>query len=220
MAVGGCSGPQTPGTEEPEGIGGDPFASETTGEGATDTEQEGEAVAPDTPAEPEEAPAAAKGPGRLRINIKASGEPARAKVRIMTADVEPEVVAEGTAPHTFEVASGTYDVEATLLTTLDRPQKRLTNVRVPAHDVEEREVVFTVGKIVLQPMRGRAKVGKRVRWRYAGGGDWFEQDSRAGQEVLLSTGRYDAEVTVGRTAITIQDVQVYEGKRTVTAPIN
>ena len=59
-----------------------------------------------------------------------------------------------------------------------------------------------------------------MRWRYIGGGVWFEQTSTAGEEIILSAGRYDAEVMVSRRAITIEDIQVYEGRRTISPEVH
>ena len=164
--------------------------------------------------EPEPEPVAA-GPGQIKVLIKIGSKRAKGAVRILTADVDPTVVEEGPATQVFDVPAGRYDVEVTCHDTLDRPEKRLRDVQINPGETVEREVPFVVGNITLQPVRGRRKVGTKVRWRYTGGDEWFEKGSNAGEEVLLSAGRYDAEVLVGRTKITIRDIQVYEGRRTV-----
>lgn len=206
LALAACSGgTQSVDLEEPsaEPDEGDPFAEEA-GDESAEAEEEPE------PAEPVRG-----GGGRLKVLIKVSGAAGTGSLRILTADVEPRIIDEGPASKTYDVPAGRYDVEVTLHDTLDRPEKRLRDVPVKAGGTTEREVNFIVGQITLQPVRGRSKVGTDIRWRYSGGTEWFEQGSRAGEEIILSAGRYDAEVLVGRTKITIRDIQVYEGRRSV-----
>jgi hypothetical protein len=215
LALAGCSGAsQSVDAEEPGAGGG---VDEESPSGNDDGElggldEEGESSEAEEEEEPGES---GGGAGRLKVLVKASGEDATGSVRILTAEADPRVVDEGPASKTYEVPPGRYDVDVILHDSLDRPEKRLTDVPVKAGGLTEREVDFVIGQITLQPVRGRSKVGTDIRWRYMGGTDWFEQVSQAGQEVVLSAGRYDAEVLIGRTKITIRDIQVYEGRRTV-----
>jgi hypothetical protein len=158
-------------------------------------------------------------PGKLHVVVKASGQPASGNLRILTADINPRIVDEGSTGETYEVPAGRYDIDVILEDTIDRPEKRLRDVPVTAGQVTEREIEFTIGQLTLQPRQGKRKVGSDIRWRYAGGGDWFERSSKAGEEVELSTGRFDAEVLVGNTKVTIRDIQVYEGRRTISPEI-
>lgn len=203
----GCSSSQTDDVEEPS----DDLTEQTDQSEYTETETETEA---------EEAPVPEKtGPGSLKIVIKSSGQDATGNIRILTAEVDPQLVDEGPAGRSYQLKAGNYDVEVTMDTTLDKPQKRLRDVRIKAGELTEREINFPVGTIKLIPKRGRRKVGSKLRWRYAGGGDWFEKSTRVGEPITLSCGRYDAEVQIGRMKIVIADVQVYEGSRTVSAPV-
>lgn len=213
MALAAC-GPATtsgPGPEEPETYaepepGGEP-AFEEGGEASEEAEPFGE---------PAEAPRG--GGGQLRVKIMASGEAGTGSVRVISSD--KQVAAEGPSSRTFEVPTGTYDLEVTFDGALDRPEKRVSGVRVGPGETTVAEVTFTIGQVTLQPRMGKRSVGKQIRWRYSGGGDWFEQASEAGQEVVLSAGRYDAEVEVNKRAITITDIQVYEGRRTISPEVH
>jgi hypothetical protein len=209
VSMSGCSSTQEGGAEDPTDVPTD----DGTGDGAGTMSAD-----PEPEPEPEPEPAAS-GPGRIHIKVLASGQPASGHVRILTADVDPQIVDEGPASQTFDLSSGSYDVEVRMDETLDRPEKRLRDVRIPVGDTVEREVNFPVGTIKLQPRRGRGAIRSKVRWRYAGGGDWFEGTSNTGEDLTLSCGRYDAEITVNRTAIVISDVQVYEGRRSISPPI-
>jgi hypothetical protein len=224
LAVGllavGCSSTQGEGPEEPIGEPtGDPV--DEGGEESGDTGRVDEFEDSGSVSENEEAAEAPMtgGTGRLRVKITTSGEAASAKLRILTSAVEPQVVEEGTSEQTFDLRAGRYDVEATLSTTLDHAQKRLQDVPIKAGETTERTIDYPVGTIVLQPMRGASKVRSKIRWRFQGGGDWFEQTSNTGEELTLSAGRYDAEIMVGKMAITINDIQVYEGKRTLSPQV-
>jgi hypothetical protein len=159
------------------------------------------------------------GETRLRVKVLMSGEEASGQVRIVSARAERTVVGSGSSRQTFDLEPGEYDVEVTLEDAFDRPEKLVKGVEVLPGRTTVHEVPFVVGTIKLQPMRGRQMVGKEIRWRYSGAGDWFPTTTEAGQEITLSAGRYDAEVTVGRQNITINDIQVYEGKRTVSPEI-
>ncbi len=203
----GCSSPQ--GDDDTTAVTPD----DGTAEGSDDP------LETDSPEEVDEPEPAATGPGRLRISIKASGQPASGRVRILTAEVEPQVVEEGPASQTFDLPAGQYDLQVTMEDTMDQPVKRLRDVPVRAGDTTERDVNFPVGIIKLQPRRGRSIVRSKVRWRYNGGGDWFEGNSQTGEDLTLSCGRYDAEINHGRTAIVIEDIQVYEGRRNISPSI-
>lgn len=211
----GCSSTQSEGPEEPT------IEATETGEGTEETGNvdtfEDSASVGET--ESEEGEPMSGGSGRLKVKVSAGGERASAKLRIITASVDPQVVDEGTSEQTFDLPAGRYDVEATITTTLDPAQKRLQDVPVKAGETTERTLDFPVGTIKLQPMRGNSQVRSKVRWRYGGGGDWFEKTSNTGEEVLLSAGRYDAEIMIGKMAITINDIQVYEGKRTLSPQV-
>lgn len=219
----GCSSTQNGGAEDP--------TDDTSGGGISDFDDPlnagrtdyGDPATDDTGgggSEPEDSGASyGGGTGHLKLKVIQSGSPANGDVRILTADVDPVVVQEGNSDQTFDIKAGRYDIEIQLDTTMDHPTQRLRDVPIKAGETTERDVNFTVGTIILRPMRGRGMVRSKVRWRYAGGGDWFEGTSQTGAELTLSTGRYDAEITLNRTAIVIEDIQVYEGKRTVSPPV-
>jgi hypothetical protein len=152
------------------------------------------------------------------VKVFMSGKAASGKVRVLSSS--DGVVAEGHSGRTFDVPSGVYDLEVTLEDAVDRPEKRVQGVRIPAGKTTTHEVTFVVGYITLRPRRGKRPVGKQIRWRYQGGGDWFDTTTMAHEEIILSAGRYDAEVTYGRQKITISDIQVYDGKRTVSPEIH
>lgn len=207
----GCSSAQDGGAEEP-----------TNDQAGPETGEEDPLATPEPEPEPEPMPEpepVKRGPGQFRAVLKAGGQPGTGKIRILTADVDPQVITEGPATKTYELEAGEYDVEVTLESVLDHPERRLRDVPIKAGELTEREIDFTVGTIVLQPRRGRSPVRSKVRWRYAGGGDWFESESQTGEELILSCGRYDAEIMLGRTAIVINDIQVYEGRRTVSPAV-
>lgn len=212
----GCSSTQTEGPEEPEVEATDP------GEGSVEPEETGNVDTFEdsgSVGETEESEPVSGGAGRLKVKISAGGEPGSAKLRIITASAEPQVVDEGSSEQTYDLPAGRYDVEATISTTLDPAQKRLQDVPVKAGETTERTIEFPVGTLKLQPMRGNSPVKSKVRWRYGGGGDWFEKTSNTGEEITLSAGRYDAEIMIGKMAITISDIQVYEGKRTLSPQV-
>lgn len=207
-----CSGTQNGGAEEPTDEGLSHESGDTTDDPLT--------ADPVTEPEPEPEPEpTASGPGELRLEVTAGGEPAMGKLRILTAEVEPELVMETESSKTVELPSGDYDVEVTNTSLLDRPEKRLRDVPVKAGELTERELDFPVGTIILNPRRGRGTIRSEVHWRYAGGGDWFEETSRTGEELTLSTGRYDAQIKIGRTEVVINDIQVYEGRRTLSPAV-
>lgn len=207
-----AAGPETPGpgTSVPD-LGDDPYSS------GDDSSERGEAFADDQgPARP----AGGGGTGRLQVKVVASGEAAGGQVRILSTSEDLGLVAEGPSGRTYDVPAGSYHVDVVLEDALDRPEKRIRDVRVEAGRTAVAEAVFVVGQVKLTPVQGRRPVGKEIRWRYNGGGDWFEQGSEVGQEVVLSAGRYDAEVMVQKRAVTIQDIQVYEGRRTISPEVS
>lgn len=164
-----------------------------------------------------------EGVGKLKVVVKAgntANPPCKIKIIKTDGGKAQIVVKEGTSGEYYTVPEGIYDIEVKLLSTLDQPERREKEIIVRSGEEVTKEVNFSIGSIILIPMKGNQKLKGTLKWRYAGGGDWFPQTTKTEEEVLLSTGRYDAELNIGKMNIVISDIQVYEGKRTVTPEVH